>query len=80
MTIVQRVYQTNLRVQIEASRRCTGVMYWCELDPKKLLLELGREPLVKRRNWHKLIYMFRIVHGLSPTHLSEICQPTAKAT
>ena len=51
-----------------------------QTSSEKLLLELGWEPLFKRRKWHKLIYMFKIVHGLSPLYLSQICQPTASST
>ena len=65
-------------VQMEAARICTGGMR--QTSSKKLLLELGWEPLFKRRKWRKLIYMFKIVHGLSPLYLSQICQPTASST
>ena len=65
-------------VQMEAARICTGGMR--QTSSEKLLLELGWEPLFKRRKWHKLIYMFKIVHGLSPLYLSQICQPTASST
>ena len=51
-----------------------------QTSSEKLLLELGWEPYFKRRKWHKLIYMFKIVHGLSPLYLSQICQPTASST
>ena len=63
---------------MEAARICTGGVR--QTSPKKLLLELGWEPLFKRRKWRKLIYMFKIVHGLSPLYLSQICQPTASST
>ena len=62
-------------VQMEAARICTGGMR--QTSSEKLLLELDWEHLFKRRKWHKLIYMFKIVHGLSPLYLSKICQPTA---
>ena len=65
-------------VQMEAARICTGGMR--QTSSEKLLLELGGELLFKRRKWHKLIYMFKIVHGLSPLYLSQICQPTASST
>ena len=56
--------------QMEAARICTGGMR--QTSPEKLLLELGWESHFKRRKWHKLIYMFKIVHGLSPLYLSQI--------
>ena len=65
-------------VQIEATRICTGMMR--QTSAEKLLLELGWEPLFKRRKWHKLIYMFKTAHGLSPLYLSQTCQPTAGST
>ena len=65
-------------VQMEAARICIGGMR--QTSSEKLLLELGWEPLFKRRKWHKLIYMFKIVHGLSPLYLFQICQPTASST
>ena len=65
-------------VQMKAARICTGGMR--QTSSEKLLLELGWEPLFKRRKWHKLIYMFKIVHGLSPLYLSQICQPAASST
>ena len=65
-------------VQMEAARICTGGMR--QTSSEKLLFELGWEPLFKRRKRHKLIYMFRIVHGLSPLYVSQICQPTASST
>ena len=55
-------------VQMEAARICTGGMR--QTSPEKLLLELGWEPLFKRRKCHKLFYMFKIVRGLSPLYLS----------
>ena len=63
---------------MEAARICTDGMR--QTSSKKLSLELGWEPLFKRRKWHKLIYMFKIVHVLSPLYLSQICQPTASST
>ena len=63
---------------MEAARICTGGMR--QTNSEKLLLELGWEPLFKRKKWHKLIYMFKIVHGLSPLYLSQICQQTASST
>ena len=63
---------------MEAARVCT--VWWGKLALKKLLLELGWEPLFKRREWNKLIYMSKIVHRLSPLYLSQICQPTASST
>ena len=65
-------------VQMEAARICTGGMR--HTSSEKLLLEPGWEPLFKRMKWHKLIYMFKIVHGLTPLYLSQICQPTASST
>ena len=68
-------YEANLleSVQIEAGRIITGLRI--NSSKTKLYEELGWEPLYKRREKHKLILLYKIMHGLTPQYLHDIVQP-----
>ena len=55
---------------VEAARIISGATKLCGID--KLLAELGWESLQVRRDKHKLIVFFKILHGLSPNYLSDM--------
>ena len=50
----------------------------CSVD--KLFQELGWEPLQIRRNNHKLVTFYKILHGLTPTYLLDIIPPHINET
>ena len=51
-------------VHVEAARIVTGATKLCSID--KLFIELGWESLQTRRNKHKLVTFYKIMHGLAP--------------
>ena len=65
-------------VHIEAARIVSGGTKLCSVD--KLFQELGWEPLQIRRNKHKLVTFYKILHGLTPTYLLDIIPPHINET
>lgn len=61
------------KVQIEAARIITGL----RVNSSKSILysELGWETLQSRRDKHKLILSYKIIHGLAPQYLLDLIQP-----
>ena len=62
----------------EAGRIITGATKLCKID--NLLDELGWDNLQKRRDKHKLIIFFKIMHGLSPNYLRDLVPPLVQET
>ncbi|PJE77770.1 hypothetical protein CI610_03303 [invertebrate metagenome] len=60
-------------VQLEAARIITGLR--SGTSHNKLYEEIGWESLSDRRNKHKHIMMYKIIHGLSPQYLQDILIP-----
>ena len=60
-------------VHVEAARIVTGATKLCSID--KLFIELGWELLQTRRNKHKLVTFYKIMHGLAPNYLSDLLPP-----
>ena len=46
----------------------------------ELLTDLGWETLQSRRNKHKLVLLYKILHGLAPDYLSELVPPLVQET
>ena len=61
-------------VQMEAARICTGALR--QTRSSNILTELGWELLITRRKWHKLVYLYKMAHNLTPPYLSNLCPPT----
>ena len=57
-------------IHIEAARIITGATKLCSIS--LLLSDIGWESLQDRRNKHKLIIFYKIIHGLTPTYLTDI--------
>ena len=58
------------KIQNEAARICTGATRLVSLN--KLKAEIGWESLEFRRKKHKLILFYKMIHGLTPTYLSDL--------
>ena len=65
-------------IHIEAAKVITGATKLCSI--KKLSADLGWEPLQRRRNKHKLVIFYKILHGIAPTYLSDIVPPLIQDT
>ena len=65
-------------IHIEAARIITGATELCSIS--LLLSDLGWEPLQDRRNQHKLIIFYKIIHGLTPSYLTNIAPPLIQET
>ena len=65
-------------IHIEAARIITGATKLCSISV--LLSDLGWESLQDRRNKHKLIIFYKIIHGLTPTYLTDILPPLIQET
>ena len=65
-------------IHIEAGRVKTGATKLCSIE--KLFADLGWESLQKRRNKHKLVIFYKILHGIAPTYLSDIVPPLIQDT
>ena len=65
-------------IHIEAARVITGATKLCSIE--KLFADLGSESLQKRRNKHKLVIFYKILHGIAPTYLSDIVPPLIQDT
>ena len=50
-------------IHIEAARIITGATNICNME--KLFADLGWESLQKRRNKHKLVIFYKILHGIA---------------
>ena len=58
-------------VQRNAALICTGA--YQHTSHKKLLSELGWEPLALRRKHHRLSIMYKIQNGLAPNYIIDVC-------
>ena len=47
---------------------------------EKLFADFRWESLQKRRNKHKLVIFYKILHGIAPTYLSDIVPPLIQET
>ena len=65
-------------VQIEAARVVTGAMKGT--NSTKLLNELCWEPLQRRREIHRLVLFYKIIHGESPNYLQTFLPPSNIST
>ena len=65
-------------IHIEAARIITGATKLCSIS--LLLSDLGWELLQDRRNKHKLIIFYKIIHGLTPTYFTDILPPLIQET
>ena len=65
-------------IHIEAARIITGATKLCNIS--LLLSDLGWESLQDRRNKHKLIIFYKIIHGLTPSYLTDILPPLIQET
>ena len=60
-------------IHLEAARIISGATKLCSID--KLFSELGWESLQTRRDKHKLIIFYKILHGLAPNYLADLVPP-----
>ena len=65
-------------IHVEAARIVTGGTKLCSID--KLYSELGWDSLQSRRNKHKLITLYKILHGLTPNYLLDLMPLTVQET
>ena len=65
-------------IHIEAARVITGATKLCSIE--KRFTYLGWESLNKRRNKHKRVIFYKILHGIAPTYLSDIVPPLIQDT
>ena len=65
-------------IHVEAARIITGATKLCSID--NLYSEFGRESLQSRRNKHKLVVLYKILHGSVPNYLADLIPPTAQET
>ena len=65
-------------VHIEAARIIAGATKLCSIQ--KLFVDLGWESLQSRRNKHKLIIFYNIMHGLAPDYLRDHLPPLVHET
>ena len=65
-------------IHIEAARIITGATKLCSVS--KLLTDLGWETLQNRRKKHRLIILFKILHGLTPVYLNDLLPPLVQDT
>ena len=65
-------------IYIEAAIIITGATKLCSIS--LLVSDLGWESLQDRRNKHKLISFYKIIHGLTPTYLTNVLPPLIQET
>ena len=65
-------------IHIEAARVITGAFKLCSIEI--IFADLGWESLKKRRNKHKLVIFYKIIHGIALTYLSDIVPPLIQDT
>ena len=65
-------------IHIEAARIITGATKLCSVS--KLLSDLERETLQNRRKKHRLIILFKILHGLTRVYLNDLLPPLVQDT
>ena len=65
-------------VHVEAVQIVTGATKLCSID--SLFMEHGLESLQTRRNKHKLITFYKIMHGLVPHYISDLIPPVINQT
>ena len=58
------------KIQIQAARMITGTNNYAHKN--LLYLETGWEKLSKRRGYHRLILLYKILNDLAPEHLRNI--------
>ena len=65
-------------IHTESARIVSGATKLCSIE--KLFVELGWESLQSRRNKHKLILFYKILHGLTPDYLYDLVPPLVQHT
>ena len=65
-------------IHTESARIVSGATKLCSIE--KLFVELGWESLQSRRNKHKLILFYKILHGLTPDYLYDLVPPLVQDT
>ena len=60
-------------IHMEAARVITGATNLCSIE--KRFASLGLDSLQKRHYKHKLVILYKILHGIAPTYLSDIAPP-----
>ena len=65
-------------IHVEAARIITGATKLCSIE--KFFFDLGWESLQSRRNKHKLVIFYKILHGLTPDYLFDIVPPSVWET
>ena len=65
-------------IHSESARIVSGANKLCSIE--KLFVELGWESLQSRRNKHKLILFYKILHGLAPDYLCDLLPPLVQDT
>ena len=65
-------------IHVEAARLITGATKLYSID--NLYRELGWESLQSRRNKHKLVVLYNILHGSAPNYLADLIPPTVQET
>ena len=65
-------------IHVEAARIITGATKLCSID--NLYRELGLESLQSRRNKHKLVVLYKILHGSALNYLADLIPPTVQET
>ena len=65
-------------IHTESTRIVSGATKLCSIE--KLFVELGWESLQSRRNKHKLILFYKILHGLTPDYLYDLVPPLVQDT
>ena len=64
-------------IHVEAARIITGATKLCNID--KIYSDQGWEFLQSRRNKHKLVAFYKILHGSAPNYLMNLVPPTVQA-
>ena len=65
-------------IHVEAARIISGATKLFNID--KIYSDLGWESLQSRRNKHKLVAFYKILHGSAPNYLMNLVHPTVQAT
>ena len=73
-----RVKKQLEAIHTESARIVSGATKHCSIE--KLLVELGWESLQSRRNKHKLILFYKILHGLTSDYLNDLLPPLVQDT
>ena len=62
------------KIQIQAARIITGTNNYAHKN--LLYIETGWEKLSKKREYHRLILLYKILNDLAPEHLHKYCSVT----